>query len=55
MLTGNMSSYNEANFNRINDIAYNTYEGFIQDSWKTTQRLTLEFGLRLSHFTALGG
>jgi hypothetical protein len=50
MLTGNMSSYNEANFNRINDIAYNTYEGFIQDSWKTTQRLTLEFGLRLSHF-----
>ena len=51
MLTGNMSSYGEANFNRINDIAYNTYEGFIQDSWKTTQRLTLEFGLRLTHFT----
>jgi hypothetical protein len=51
MLLGNMSSYNEANFNRINDISYNTYEGFIQDSWKMTPRFTLEFGVRLTHFT----
>ncbi|HEX4488774.1 MAG TPA: hypothetical protein VH088_21030, partial [Terriglobales bacterium] len=51
MLTGNMSSYNEANFNRINDISYNTYEAFIQDSWKIRKKLTLELGLRLTHFT----
>ena len=51
MLTGNLSSYSEANFNRINDISYNTYEGFLQDSWKVTRRLTVELGLRMTHFT----
>jgi len=51
MLAGNLSSYTEANFNRINDISYNTYEGFIQDSWKVTQRLTVDLGLRMTHFT----
>jgi Carboxypeptidase regulatory-like domain len=51
MLTGNMSSYTEANFNRINDISYNTVEGFAQDSWKVSKKLTLELGLRLTHFS----
>jgi hypothetical protein len=51
MLAGNMSSYAETNFNRINDISYHTYEGFAQDSWKFNPRLTLEFGLRVTHFT----
>lgn len=51
MITGNMSSYGEANFNRINDISYNTVEGFVQDSWKVGKRLTLELGLRMTHFT----
>ena len=32
--TGNLYSYTETSFNRINDISYNTYEGFVQDSWK---------------------
>jgi hypothetical protein len=50
-LAGNLSSYNEQNFNRINDISYNTYEGFIQDSWKVTSRLTVEAGLGMTHFT----
>ncbi|HMF77707.1 MAG TPA: carboxypeptidase-like regulatory domain-containing protein [Bryobacteraceae bacterium] len=50
-LTGNMSQYLEANFNRINDISYNTYEGFVQDSWKVNRRLTVELGLRMTHFT----
>ena len=51
LLTGNLNSYNEANKNRINDIAYTTYEFFGQDSWKATRRLTLEFGMRFTHFT----
>jgi len=51
MLEGNLSSFNQANFNRLNDISYNTVEGFIQDSWKVTPRLTVDAGLRITHFT----
>jgi hypothetical protein len=51
LLTGTLNSYNETSFNRINDIAYSTYEGFVQDSWKATRRLTLELGIRMTHFT----
>ena len=50
-ITGNLSNYTEANFNRINEISYNTVEGFVQDSWKVSQRLTIEYGLRMTHFT----
>ncbi len=51
LLTGNLNSYNETNFNRINDINYKTTEFFLQDSWKATKKLTLEFGMRFTHFT----
>jgi hypothetical protein len=52
LLTGNLSNgYTETNFNRINDIHYNTVEFFAQDSWKATRRLTVEFGMRFSHFS----
>ncbi|HET9319812.1 MAG TPA: carboxypeptidase-like regulatory domain-containing protein [Bryobacteraceae bacterium] len=51
LVTGNISDgYTETSFNRLNDIAYNTYEGFVQDSWKVNRRLTLELGLRMTHF-----
>ena len=50
LVTGTLNSYNETSFNRINDIAYSTYEGFVQDSWKVSRRLTLELGLRATHF-----
>lgn len=46
---GIASHYDEATKNRINDIAYNTYEFFLQDDWKATKRLTLNLGLRFSH------
>lgn len=50
LLYGNLNGYSETNKNRINDIAYNTDEAFVQDSWKATRRLTLEMGLRFTHF-----
>jgi hypothetical protein len=51
MLAGNLSDYQQTSFNRINSISYNTYEGFIQDSWKINSKLTVEAGLRMTHFT----
>lgn len=51
MLIGNLNSFNQVSFNRVNDITYQTYEGFVQDSWKINKRLTLELGIRLTHFT----
>ena len=50
LLTGNLSNYQETNFNRINDIHYNTWEFFGQDSWKVSRNLTLNYGVRFSHF-----
>jgi hypothetical protein len=51
LLTGNLSNYTETNFNRINDINYTTLEFFVQDSWKATKRLTIDYGMRFTHFT----
>jgi hypothetical protein len=50
LLYGNLNGYNESSFNRVNDISYSQYEGFVQDSWKVSRRLTVELGVRLTHF-----
>jgi hypothetical protein len=51
LLTGNLNEYQETNKNRINDINYTTWEFFGQDSLKLTPKLTVEIGMRFSHFT----
>lgn len=50
LLTGRPTEYQEQSFNRNNNIGYHTFEFFAQDQWKVTRRLTLEYGLRASHF-----
>jgi hypothetical protein len=49
MLTGRVAQWEEQSFNRMNNIAFHQLEFFAQDSWKVTRRLTLEYGLRVSH------
>jgi hypothetical protein len=46
---GIASNYNETTKNRVNDIAYNTADFFVQDDWKATKRLTVNLGIRFSH------
>ncbi len=50
LLTGNLSQYQDQSFNRLYEINYNTIEFFVQDSWKVTRRLTLNGGVRFTHF-----
>jgi hypothetical protein len=47
---GIASEYDQTSFNRVNDESYNTFEGFIQDDWKVTKRLTINYGIRMTHF-----
>ena len=52
LLTGTLAEYGEQSPNIVRDMAYNIFEVYAQDSWKAKNRLTLEYGLRMSH---LGG
>ncbi len=49
-LTGIYQQYFEQNLTTEGHQFYNTYEGYIQDSWKVTPSLTLELGVRVAHF-----
>ena len=49
MLSGNLSGYQEANKNVAEDISYQTIEGFVQDAWQATPKLTIDAGLRVTH------
>jgi hypothetical protein len=49
MLIGQTTNYSEQNFNTVPAFRYLSEEFYGQDSWKLTRRLTLEYGLRVSH------
>jgi hypothetical protein len=49
MLLGEATQYNEQNFDVVPAFRYISAEGYGQDSWKVSRRLTLEYGLRVSH------
>ena len=52
LLTGTLAEYGEQSPNIVRDMAYNIFEVYAQDSWKARDRLTLEYGLRVSHLGA---
>jgi hypothetical protein len=43
---GVYNSYAQASINATGQYRYNNYEWYLQDNWKATQRLTLDFGIR---------
>lgn len=43
---GNFQSYSEASADPVGHFRFNQIEGFAQDSWKVTRKLSLEYGLR---------
>lgn len=48
ILTGRAAQYSEQTANVLHNIAYQTYEGYVSDSWKATPKLTLEYGARFA-------
>ncbi|HEV2323585.1 MAG TPA: carboxypeptidase-like regulatory domain-containing protein [Terracidiphilus sp.] len=48
-VSGIASNYGENNSAPIADLAYMTTAAFIDDTWKTTSRMTLELGMRMEH------
>jgi hypothetical protein len=49
LLTGHTTEYEQTNYDRLNNEGYNIIEFFAQDSWKVSRRLTIDYGLRISH------
>jgi hypothetical protein len=50
-ITGIATGYSEQNASPVESLAFQTISGYINDSWKATRNLTLEFGLRFEHIS----
>ena len=50
LLTGNMAQYSQTNKDVLIVMHYEPIEFYAQDSWKISKHLTLDYGLRVSHF-----
>jgi hypothetical protein len=48
-ILGHLNNYTENNNNQRSMPAFNQPEFFIQDNWRVSRRLTLDFGVRFSH------
>jgi hypothetical protein len=51
LMLGNYNSYSQTNAHVYPYFRFQSWEGFAQDSWKVSPKLTLEFGLRYQHTT----
>jgi hypothetical protein len=49
LLLGNVSSFQQVNFNPNQRVRSIIIEGYLQDSWKITRTLTVNYGLRIQH------
>ncbi|MGH9612136.1 MAG: hypothetical protein ACRD4P_03550, partial [Bryobacteraceae bacterium] len=52
-LLGSLYAYGQDNVKQINQSRYKQTEGFVQDTWKVSRRLTLDYGIRLQRLGAL--
>jgi len=49
LVTGITSGYSENNSSPLSDVAQQTTSGFIDDTWKASHHMTVEFGARVEH------
>src|SRR4029079_2315645 len=49
--TGVFNQYNQASKYALPEWRYKNVEWFLQDNWKTTRRLTLDYGVRFYYMT----
>jgi hypothetical protein len=50
-LLGNFQSYQEFSTDPIGHFRFNEFDAYVNDSWRVTNKLSLEVGLRLEHTT----
>ena len=50
-IVGSYNSYQESTTRPVQDIRGLDFEWYLQDTWKATRRLTLNYGIRLAYFT----
>lgn len=48
-VTGIANNYQESSSEPYQDMAYHTLSGYVDDSWKVSKRLTVEWGFRFDH------